>query len=350
MIRAALVGTGRIAHQHLACLRQLPGVELAAVCDRSPISAEYACARFGAAAWFTDHREMLAAVRPEVVHVTTPPDSHFALADDALAAGAHVIVEKPAAASCDEVLDLLARAEAGGRALIEDYNYVFNRPVRELLDLVASGDAGTVVHVDVDLCLDIRREGSPFADRNLPHPALQLRGGAIADFLPHLASLGHAFIGPHRSVATVWGHQGTASTMPQDEMRALVEGERGTAGLCFSAQAQPDVFTVTVLATRVRARAGLFEPRLTVDRVRSLPKPLVPFVNALQEAAVVAGSAVTGLWGKLSGGPGSYEGLWELLTQTYASLASGTPPPVSLTQVAEVNRLVDDLLEGAVRG
>lgn len=347
MIRAALVGTGRIAHQHLACLRRQAGVELAAVCDLSPVSAEFAAERYGAGGWFTDHRRMLAAVRPDVVHVTTPPESHFAVAADALDAGAHVVVEKPAALRYDEVLDLLARAEAAGRSVVEDYNYVFNRPVRRLLELVRSGAAGSVVHVQVDLCLDIRRPGSPFADRNLPHPALQLRGGAIADFLPHLASLAHAFVGPHHEVATAWAGSDNGSALPYDEMRAVVAAERGSAGLCFSARAQPDVFAVTLLATRLRARAGLFEPRLTVDRVRPLPKPLVPFANALEEGVTVAGSAFAGVWGKLSGGPGSYEGLWELVSRTYSSLASGAPPPVSLSQVAEVNRLVDDLLEGA---
>lgn len=350
MMKAALIGTGRIAHQHLSCLRQRPDVELAAVCDVSAVSAEFAAGRYGARTWFTDHRRMLEEVRPDVVHVTTPADSHFDLAADALDAGAHVVVEKPAAVRYEEVLELLRRAQAADRLLVEDYNYLFNRPVRRLLELVRSGEAGSVLHVEVDLCLDIRRPGSPFADPNAPHPALSLPGGAIADFLPHLASLAHAFVGPHRRVSAVWARRDTTTPLPYDEMRALVDAERATASLCFSAGTQPDGFSVGLLATNMRARAGLFEPRLTVDRVRALPKPLVPVVNGLQEGAEVARSAVAGLWGKLAGGPGSYEGVWELLGRTYAHLADGAAPPVTLDQVAEVNRLVGDLLERAGPG
>src|SRR5258707_588019 len=66
-LRAALIGAGRIAAEHLACLREMPGVEIAAICDRSKILAEVAASRFGAGAWYNDHRRMLNEVQPHVV-------------------------------------------------------------------------------------------------------------------------------------------------------------------------------------------------------------------------------------------------------------------------------------------
>jgi predicted dehydrogenase len=343
-LKAALVGTGRIAHQHLACLRQQPDVQVAAVCDLSAVAAEAAAERHGVSNWFTDHLEMLRTVHPDVLHVTTPPASHFGLAMDGLDAGAHVVVEKPAAATFGEVAALVDRAGQLSRAVVEDYNYVFNRPVRTLLDLIRSGEAGALCHVAVTLCLDLGGSDSPYADPNLAHPALQLRGGAVADFLPHLASLTHAFVGPHRGVSTSWaGPAGTAG-LPHDEMRALVEGEGPTATICFSGRARPDVFEVSVLTTRMRARADLFHPRLVVDGVRRAPRPLVALLNALNEAWVVASSAVADSWAKLGSGPGSYEGLWELLARTYVALGSAAPPPVTLSDVLAVNRLVRDLV------
>ena len=80
MIKAALIGTGQIARQHLGCLRTLPNVEVAGVCDLSPALAESTAERFGIPAWYTDYRRLLDEVRPDVVHVTTPPPSHFPLA------------------------------------------------------------------------------------------------------------------------------------------------------------------------------------------------------------------------------------------------------------------------------
>ena len=83
MLKAAVIGAGYIAREHLDALRSLRGVAIEAVCDLSPVMAEATADEFGARAWYTDHREMLSAVRPDVVHVTTPPKSHVRLALDA---------------------------------------------------------------------------------------------------------------------------------------------------------------------------------------------------------------------------------------------------------------------------
>jgi predicted dehydrogenase len=344
-MRAALIGAGHIARQHLACLRELPGVELVGVCDLSRAMAESAAERYGVASWHTDHRAMLGAVRPDVVHVTTPPTSHYPLAMDALDAGAHVILEKPATITFGQLDALVGHARARGRALVEDYNYLYNGATRKLLGLVESGEFGEVTHVEVFLCLDILGEGSPFVDPNAPHPCLSMPGGAIADFLTHLASLAHAFVGPHSKVGTAWSKR-SEGPLPSDEMRALVVAERGTAALGFSAQSQPDAFWLRVLGTRMQATADLFETRLSVRRVRGGPRPLRPLLNSLDEAKAVRRSAFGTLRRKLDGGPGAYEGLWALLGETYQALGSGREPAITPRQMVEVNRLVADLTAG----
>jgi hypothetical protein len=93
----------------------------------------------------------------------------------------------------------------------------------------------------------------------------------------------------------------------------------------------------------MRASINLFESRLTIDRVRNCAKPLIPLLNGLEEGKTTRRAAVKGLVRKLSGGPGAYEGLWNLLGRTYSALAAGSPLPVSMHQVEEVNRLVADM-------
>lgn len=340
-MKAALIGAGQIARQHLGCLEGLPEVEVVGVCDLSPAAAQCAAERHRVPRWFTDHRQMLSELRPEVVHVTTPAPTHFRLAQDALQAGAHVVVEKPATATLEELETLLALAESRGRSLIEDYNYLFNRGPLEMRRRVDSGELGEVVHVEVTICLSIvGTEG--FADPNAAHPALALRGGAIADFLPHLASMAHHFVGPHRRVRTSWTKR-SRSVLPHDEFRAIVEAEHGTASLAFSGSAQPDAFWVRLYGTRMQATANLFETRVTVDGLRPGPKPLRPFLNGLVEARDVGRAAFETLLRKFKGGPGGYEGLYELLERSYRAFTRNRPPPVSLAQVREVNALVDAL-------
>jgi predicted dehydrogenase len=331
--RAAIVGAGAIARQHLACLERLPHAQVAAVCDISPASAEAAAERFGVPASYTDRGEMLERERPDVVHVTTPPGAHFDVAADAIEAGAAAIVEKPLAATPAEAAELIERARAAGATLVEDYNYLFNAQTADLRARHARGELGEVRHVEVDLALDVL--GRDGAD---PEPADDPLGPHVRDFLPHLASLAHAFAGPHRSVSVV--------TRPH-ELLALVDAERGTATLRFSAHTQPDGFWLRVHGTRVRATANLFEPYLAVERVRAVPRPLNPLLNQLAEAGGAARSAVAGVLRKVGGGPGAYEGLWHLLELTYRARREGGEPPVSLDQIEEVNRLVADVAAAA---
>lgn len=345
-MKAALIGAGQIARQHLTCLREQAGVEVAAVCDLSPSVAECAAEAFGIRRWFTDHRALLSDIRPDVVHVTTPPTSHFRLAVDSLDAGCHVIVEKPIAATFDEMAALMQRATEVNRTVIEDYNYLFNRAPLEILRRIESGEFGAVIHVEVMIALDILGPGG-FADPNAPHPCLALAGGAIADFLPHLASLAHRFVGGHRRVHTVWTKR-RPSILPYDEFRAVVEAERGTAALAFSSSSQPDGFWLRVYGERMQATANLFETRVTFNRTGHGPKPVQTLLNGLAEGHAIGGAAMGTLLRKFRGGPGAYEGLHELLSRSYRAFADGSSLPISPEQVRDVNRLVDALKAGAL--
>ncbi len=104
---AAVIGIGDISALHLAAIRANPGIELVGVCDVDAGRAETAGRAFGVP-FFTDHRELLRAVSPQVVHVTTPHDQHVPVALDALNAGAHVLTEKP-----------IGQSVAAGRRLVE---------------------------------------------------------------------------------------------------------------------------------------------------------------------------------------------------------------------------------------
>lgn len=315
------------------------------VCDLSPALAEAAAERFGVAAWFTDHREMLEATSADVVHIGTPPRTHYALAVDALEAGAHAFVEKPITTQLDEWSQLRELAEERGLQLIEDHNYLFNETTLRLKRWVDSGRFGEVTHVDVTIHLDILGEGSRMVDPNVPHPSLSLPGGVIAEFLTHMAYLSYAFVGEHRGVRTLWQKRSQDTPLPSDEFRALIDAERGTASLCFSAHAQPDCFLLGVHGTRMRAEAHLFEPRLVSERLMGGPRPLLPLRNGLRRSFEELSGAFGSLWRKLGGGPGAYEGQWELLRRTYESLERGSPPPVSLDQIDSVNRLVAELTD-----
>jgi predicted dehydrogenase len=343
-MRAALIGAGQIAHQHLACLSSSPGITLAGICDLSRALAESAAEQYGAGAWFTDHRAMLREARPDVVHITTPPNSHFRLAMDALAAGSHVIVEKPITPGRDELNALLGSAAERGKIVVEDYNYLFNEPVRRIADLARSGDLGEIVDVEVRINSDILDPGHPFADPNLPHPTLDLPGGPIADYLPHLAAMAHLFFGPHRSVRSRWWKRAEDSPLPYDEFRALVVADHGTATLGFSAGSKPEMFGIRVHGTRMRATADLYDMTLVLNQMRGGPRPLARVRDRLAEAGDILRDTRRAFIQKFSARPGVFDGLWYLVSRTYEAARSESEPPVTPRQIAEVNDLIAALV------
>ena len=100
-MKAAIIGTGNIAREHLGALGELPTVQTVGVCDLSATLAEATADRFNVPAWYTDYREMLERAQPDAVHIATPPQTHFFLAK-ILEAGKHVLCEKPITGSATQ--------------------------------------------------------------------------------------------------------------------------------------------------------------------------------------------------------------------------------------------------------
>ena len=342
-MKVAVVGAGRIALEHLGALKTLDNLQIV-VCDRSAAAAECAAERFGLASWYVDYDEMLRLERPDVVHVTTPASTHVALARTALESGSHVLVEKPIAIDYSDWLKQRDLAIAQDLWLLEDYSYQFSWPVRKVRRLMEDGLFGDVVHIDIMLCLDIHAAGSGYSDLNAPHPSLALPGGAISEFLTHLAYLCWIFVGAHLKVNACWRKRNPLSLSPQDEMRALVRTEEATASLGFTASGRPDGLFVKVYGTQMCAEMNLFENTLRLDRVWPGPSPLTPLWNGLRGGWSEATGSVRSLWSKLSGRPGACEGVWQLIRLTHTALQQGASPPISLDQIDGVNRLVRDLL------
>lgn len=116
-LRCAIVGTGAVAHLHAGAVAAHPHAELVAVTDQTRATAEAFAAEWGVRAVYDTLDVLLAAERPDVVLICTPPGAHREQAVASFAAGAHVVVEKPPAASLDDLDAMRAVAAAADRQL-----------------------------------------------------------------------------------------------------------------------------------------------------------------------------------------------------------------------------------------
>lgn len=161
-IRAAVIGVGYLGRFHAQKYAQLPACELVAVADGREEVRKAVSAEVGAAA-VADYRELLGKV--DAVSVVTPTPAHFEIADAFLAAGAHVLVEKPITETPEQARGLIAQAARHKRVLQVGHLERFNSAIlaaephlrtprfMECQRLAPYKERGTDVNVVLDLMI-----------------------------------------------------------------------------------------------------------------------------------------------------------------------------------------------------
>ncbi len=346
-LRAAVIGTGKISEEHLRFLSSSPHAQLVGVCDLSQAMATFAASRFKSQAAYTDASKMLAEAKPDVVHVLTPAMSHPVLVRDCLLAGTHVIVEKPVAPTHREFLELWELAKSSGKRLVEDHNYRFNRTVQAIERLVAKGELGDVLEVEVRMSLAIRAPGGRYVDANLPHSSHSMPCGVLHEFITHLCYLALRFMPSVEQVRAAWIKRGCEPIFKYDELDALIGGGSVRGRIRFTSQGGPDEFFLAVRGTRGFAQTDLFQPYLRVVVPRR-GKQLSGMLNHVAGGWGMMWSGIGGFFDKIMQRT-AYEGLASFLTKTYAALSSGQEPPVTFDDMDRVSRLIDTMLEPANR-
>jgi predicted dehydrogenase len=140
-IKAAVVGTGFIGVVHVEALRRL-GVEVTGIVGSSPERAAEKARTAGLPAPYPSFEAMLSDPAVEVVHLTTPNHLHFEQVRAVLAAGKHVVCEKPLAMNSEETAELLRLAEESGLVHAVNFNIRFYAQNQEARARVERGELG----------------------------------------------------------------------------------------------------------------------------------------------------------------------------------------------------------------
>lgn len=146
MIKAAVIGVGAMGQHHARVYAQLDETRLVGVTDANTKAAER-IARLHHTRAFADHQQMLAQERPDIVTVAVPTEFHYPVALDAMAAGCHVLIEKPIAATEEQALELIDQAEKVGRKLMVGHIVRFDPAVQALKEHLDRGDLGRIFQV-----------------------------------------------------------------------------------------------------------------------------------------------------------------------------------------------------------
>jgi predicted dehydrogenase len=195
-VRFGFVGAGWIAARAMApAVHAADGAVLQAVAARD---ADRAMSLDPAGHAYGDYAALLADRDVDVVYVCLTNEAHRPWVLAALAAGKHVLCEKPLGLDVAEVREMHEAAEAAGRLLLEGYFYRWHPRMRRIADLVTSGALGAVRGLGAEFSFDGGAEADLAGNYRLD-PARG--GGALYDVGVYPVSVAHALLGPDLEVA-----------------------------------------------------------------------------------------------------------------------------------------------------
>ncbi|HEY7302961.1 MAG TPA: Gfo/Idh/MocA family oxidoreductase [Bryobacteraceae bacterium] len=254
MLKVAIVGCGKIADDHACQLQRIPNCRIVAVCDREPLMARQLYERFPVKEYFSDLAEMLRVATPDVVHVTTPPQSHFAIARLCLENNCHVYVEKPFTLYASEARQLIALANERRLKITVGHDVQFSHVSRRMREVVQSGFlGGPPVHMEGYYCYELGANayaGALLGDKH--HWVRRLPGKLLQNIISHGIARIAEFLSTESPAVIVHGFsspylRSIGETEIIDELRVIIsEEERTTAYFTFSSQMRPALHQLRV--------------------------------------------------------------------------------------------------------
>ena len=342
-LRVGIVGCGQIADAHLQEIAKLDNAEVVAACDMHRDLAMQAAARFGVPNVFECVDEMVDECRPDVVHVTTPAQTHHDLAVRLLQHGCHVYVEKPVAIHADEVESILAAATDANRLVCVGHDQLFDPTWIECRRRIDAGEIGDVRHVESVLGYPLSGQFGALVVSDPNHWVRRLPGGLFQNVISHpLYRITDLLLDGRPAVTAHWFARGGAAF--PTELRAHLQGATMTGMLVF------DTGIEAQRVTRIYGTAGCLEVDLDGQTIRRRQKARLPGAFAKIETPWRQ-------WTEASRNLGRnllrfarseihyFSGMRTLFDTFYQAIGVGGEPPISDAEILRVTQIMDAIFE-----
>ena len=251
-LRIATLGAARIAPAALIKpAREVDGVEVVAVAARDRNRAEKFARKHGIARVLDSYDAVLAAPDVDAVYNPLPNGLHGEWTIRALAAGKHVLCEKPFTANADEARTVADAATASGLVAMEAFHYRYHPVAQRMIDIVAGGEIGELRHVESFMCIP------------LPLPKdiryrLDLAGGATMDTGCYAVHMNRSVAGGEPKVVSAQAR--TARPGVDRWMRAELHYPGGVTGTMTCALWSGTLLKVAVRAFGTDGELRVFNP------------------------------------------------------------------------------------------
>lgn len=353
MLKVAIIGCGKIADAHASQVQRIKNCEIVAVCDREELMAKQLYERFPIKAYFADVAEMLEKARPDVVHITTPPQGHFPLGKQCLEHGCHVYIEKPFALDTAEAIELIETAQKKKVKITAGHDDQFSPVAQRMRTAVRGGYlGGEPVHMESYYCYDLADPGYAKAFLgNKNHWVRKLPGKLLQNIISHgLARIAEFFPDENPEVMARGFVSPRLRALGEDEivdeLRVLILGREGhTAYFTFSSQMRPSLHQFRLYGPKnglVMDEDHQTLIRLKGKRLKSYAERFIPPADlAKQEMKNLAGNVRKFLANDFH----MKSGMKNLIESFYRSITEGTALPIAYREILLVSRIMDAIFE-----
>ena len=346
-IRVALVGCGQIADAHLGELRKIDVAETVGVCDSIPELAFQAARRFSVPNEFSDLEVMLERTKPDVVHITTPPQTHTQIAQKCFQHGCHVYVEKPFAVNEEDAVRLINAAENANCLVCPGHDQLYDPFWLRFRRLLDSGSLGEIVHVDAIQGYDLSGPFGRELAENSNHWVHRLPGGLLQNTIIHaLYRIDDLLNEPDPNIhGYAYSFQDVASF--RTELRATLVYSNATANLHFTSATKPTKRLIRVSGTRGTVELDFDTQILSRPITAQLPGALGKVEAPFRETLRAIASASRNAWSFTRSNLQYFGGMRHLFEQFYRAIQGQCEPPISNLDTLRLVRLTDQVVRSA---
>jgi predicted dehydrogenase len=294
---------------------------------------------------------MLASARPDVVHVTTPPQSHLDVARRCIAAGASAYIEKPFTLTAADAVELIDLANRKGVKLTAGHNGQFTHAMRRMRRLVGEGFlGGRAVHMESLYCYEFG--DAAYAKALLgdsDHWARRLPGSLIQNIMSHGVSKIAEFLNGDDIVVLAHGFsspflQSIGQGDIVDELRLIVRDEQATtASFTFSSQIHPSQHQFRVYGPR-RSLVVDDDHQVVIELDNTEYKSYLRFfLPPVGFARQYVGSLARNVsrFARNDFHLPNDAGLFALIESFYCSVTDDTPLPIPYREILLTARIMD---------
>jgi predicted dehydrogenase len=350
MLKVAIIGCGKIADSHAEQLQHISGCEMVGVCDREELMAKQLYERFPIKAFFSNVEELLEKARPDVVHITTPPQSHFELGLLCLERGCHAYIEKPFTITATEARELIRVAQERNLKLTVGNDALFTPAAKYFRSLVREGYlGGDPVHMESYYCSELEDSyaRSLLGDRR--HWVRSLPGKLLHNIISHGVVRIAEFLKSDAPEVLAYGSispllQKLGEKEIVDELRAIVADKgRSTAYFTFSSQMRPSLHQFRIYGPKNGLVLDDDEQcviKLQGRRYKSYAEKFIPPVGYAKQ---YLSNFARNLKLFLTRDFHMKAGMRNLITEFYGSITTGQPMPIAYRDIILTCQVMDDI-------